>query len=195
MPVRALIIGSVWSAGSRQDGLSLTRPRTCSARWTVWREETGEMHTPSARMHPLAVEPLTQATTGINREPIGALLAAVGFVLLIACANISTLLVVRAERRRADVAIQLALGASRRRLLADSLGEGLMLALAASLGGVALSHIMIRVLVAMWPTAANAAPALDYRVLGATAGVTAIAASSSASHRFSGWTCAAQANG
>ncbi|HYE88337.1 MAG TPA: FtsX-like permease family protein, partial [Vicinamibacterales bacterium] len=95
--------------------------------------------------------------------------------LLIACANISNLLIARAERRRADIAIQLALGASRRRLLTDSLAEGLALAAVGSLGGVALAHGMVAVVIATWPVAASAAPAMDYRVLGMTAGITLLA--------------------
>ncbi|HYB93799.1 MAG TPA: ADOP family duplicated permease, partial [Vicinamibacterales bacterium] len=141
----------------------------------IWREETGEMHTPSATMHPLEIQPMTRATTGLSREPIAALVAAVAFVLLIACANISNLLVARAERRRADIAVQLALGASRRRLLIDSLAEGLALAGVGSLGGVALAHGMLAIVIATWPVAANAAPVLDYRVLGMTAAVTLLA--------------------
>lgn len=112
----------------------------------VWREETGEMHVPSAKMHPLELQSLTRATTGLNREPVGALVAAVGFVLLLACANISNLLVARGERRRMDSAIQLALGASRRRLLGESLVEGLALAAAGSLGGLAISHAILGLL-------------------------------------------------
>ena len=142
---------------------------------SIWQEETGEMHAPNAKMHPLEVQPLARATTGINREPVAALVAAVAFVLLIACANISTLLVARADRRRADVAVQLALGATRRRLLADSLTEGLMLAAAGCAGGLAISQLIVGLLKATWPVLAHASLALDYRVLGLAALLTAAA--------------------
>jgi predicted permease len=138
----------------------------------IWREETGEMHTPSARMHPLELQPLARATTGLNREPIVALLAAVGFVLLIACANISNLLVVRAESRRTELDVQLALGATRRRILVDSLGEGLLLASAGGLGGLLLAELAIDSLRAAWPAAAVADVTLDYRVLVAAVAAT-----------------------
>ena len=140
----------------------------------IWRDETGEMHVPTARMHPLELESLAKATTGISREPIGALLAAVALVLLIACANISNLLVARAERRRGDVAVQLALGATRSRLLADSLLEGLGLAVVGSIGGFGVAHLIIELLRATWPAAATASIGLDYRILGAAAVLAAL---------------------
>jgi predicted permease len=142
---------------------------------TTWREETGEMHTPHREMHPLSLEPFTRATTGLNREPIGALVGAVAFVLLIACANISNLLVARAERRRGEIAIQLALGASRRRLLGESILEGLVLATAGGVGGLLISRLIVDLLQASWPAVANATLSLDYRILLATAAATTIA--------------------
>lgn len=142
---------------------------------TTWREETGEMHTPHREQHPVTLEPFTRATTGLNREPIGVLVGSVGFVLLIACANISNLLVARAERRRGETAIQLALGASRRRLLGESLLEGLVLAAAGGLGGLLISRLIVDLLQASWPAVANATLSLDYRILLASAAITTVA--------------------
>jgi putative ABC transport system permease protein len=142
---------------------------------SIWREETGEMHTPHREIHPLSLERFTSATTGLNREPIGALVGAVAFVLLIACANISNLLLARAEHRRGEVAIQLALGASRRRLLGESILEGLVLASAGGIGGLLISQLIVDLLRASWPAIANATLTLDYRILLTTAAVTTVA--------------------
>lgn len=141
----------------------------------VWRVETGEMHTPHPRMHPLELQPLARATTGLNREPIGALVAAVGFVLLIACANISNLLVARSEGRRADIAVHLALGATRRQLAGEFVCEGLLLAAAGGLGGLLISRALIDAVQAIWPAAAVVELHLDVRVLGAAAALAALA--------------------
>lgn len=79
------------------------------------------------------------------------MLGAVGLVLLVACAHVANLFMVRMEARRRETALRAALGATRGRLAWRSLTESLLLALAAAAGGLALAYVALRALVALAP--------------------------------------------
>src|SRR5580700_11989899 len=86
-----------------------------------------------------AVTPFQEAIVGKARLGLLVLMGAVGAVLLIICVNLANLLLVRAEGRAVDSAIRLALGASRRQLLRQSLIETLLMALLGGMLGLALA--------------------------------------------------------
>ena len=85
------------------------------------------------------------------RGPLLALFAGVGILLLIACVNVASLLVARAASRARETALRLALGASRGRLLRQSLVEGLVLTLLGAAAGVLAGYVGLRALLALAP--------------------------------------------
>ena len=96
-------------------------------------------------------EPLRDALVGDTKRPLLLLLAAVGFVLLIACANVGNLLLARSLGRRQEMAVRTALGAAWSRLAAQQLTEALVLALAGGVVGVAIAWQAAPALAALVP--------------------------------------------
>jgi len=97
------------------------------------------------------IVPMHSEVVGHVRTAIVSLFGGVAVVLLIACANVATLISVQGTQRRRDVAMRLALGASRPRIVWQLFAESLVLAAAAGVLGVALAAGLIRVITALAP--------------------------------------------
>ena len=101
--------------------------------------------------HILQMKPLANEMLGGASRSIWVLQAAVGLVLLIACANLANLLLARAETRQREFAVLTALGASRGRLLRRFMTESLVLSLLGGMVGVLLARVGVRVLILAYP--------------------------------------------
>lgn len=130
-----------------------------------------------ARDHPdfnagwtVRVLPLREQLVGSVRPALLVLLAAVGFVLLIACTNVANLLLVRAAARQREFCIRNVLGATRWRLVRELLIESVALSLAAAVLGAVIGWWGLRALLALLPATppAIADASLDLRVLAFT---------------------------
>src|SRR6266508_3875508 len=160
--------------GRLKEGVSLARAR-------------GQMQTIAARLalkHPdsnagvgVEVAPLSEILVGSSRPTLVLLLAAVGFVLLIACANVASLSLARAMARGREMAIRAALGAGRARLARQLVTEALVLSFAGGGLGLVAAGWSASLLSALAPKNLPGPPdlRLDARVLAFTLFVSALA--------------------
>jgi putative ABC transport system permease protein len=109
-------------------------------------------------------------------QPLTLMMGVVGFVLLIACANVANLLLARAAYRQKEIALRTALGASRLRVVRQLLTESVLLSVVSGIAGFALSVWLIKLLVAISPqnTPRIAEIGIDLKVFGFTLGLTVL---------------------
>lgn len=126
----------------------------------------------------VSASPLQEHLTGQLRLALLVLSGAAGLVLLIACANLANLLLARAASRQRELAVRLALGATRGRIVSQLLMQSLLLALPGGIAGIGLSWLAVRLLNTARPVILLRYPpvTMDLRVLAFTSGLTLAAA-------------------
>lgn len=139
--------------GRLKDGISIEAAR---AEMTSIAKALEQKYPGSNRDQGASVVPLSEVVVGNIRSILLMLLSGVGMLLIIALVNVVSLLLVRSESRRRELAVRSALGGSRMRLFSQFAAEGLLLAAVASALGLVIAHIGIHALLKLIPAQAMA---------------------------------------
>jgi putative ABC transport system permease protein len=174
--------GGLMNAGPVMLGIARAKPGTAPAAITADLQVIGkrlQAADPKAQQgRELAAEPAHEAVVGSSRPALVLLLAAVAAVLLIACVNVSHLLLARAIDRQKEIALRAALGATRSAVTRQLVVEAVMLAIASALAGVVLARWTLAGFAALRP-ASLAIPArvpIDSMVLLFACGIAVLVA-------------------
>ena len=126
-----------------------------------------------------AASPLPAVLRGIAATFVGLMLALVSLVLVIACANLAGVLLARATMRRREIAVRVAIGAGRARVIRQMITETLLLFVLGAAAGVALARVLTTIVLAAlpaFPVPINLAVPLDARVLAFAIGMSLVSA-------------------
>jgi predicted permease len=144
--------------GRLKDGVTLAQAR---AELNATMTQLGHEHEGDLGWHVLVI-PLDSEVVGASRPLLLVLLGAVAMVLLIACANAANLMLTRAAARQREIAVRMALGASRSRVVRQLLIESLLIACVGGTLGLAMALVGVKLLVSLLP--ANFPRAQDIHV-------------------------------
>jgi len=165
------------SAGRLKPGVSLSQ---ANAQLKLAYNEFRRRYPDADSNSSFAAKPLKDSIVGNIRKSLIILIVAVSFVLLIACANVANLLMVRAAGRKREFAIRAALGARRIRVISQLLVESILLALTGGALGLGLGFVGVRWLLSVRPGAIprigedGAGVSIDWRVALFTIGVSVL---------------------
>jgi putative ABC transport system permease protein len=164
--------------GRLKPGVSIEQARSeMDALEAGWKSENRSQHLLNPDGHPVLMVPLHEDVVGSARPAVLMLLGAVAFVLLIACANVASLLLARAEARHREFAVRLALGAGRARMLRQFLTEGFVLVLIGAIFGTLLAFLGLKLIMTAAPDSVprTGDVKIDLLVLAFTLGVSVLA--------------------